>query len=245
MIHIFNLQSSNCNPHAGRLHWFSFEKCFKNLLDTIDFTGCKLHIVFDGNSTGHFVEKYKQHYPFELHHIDSQKDMFKSNTLMYEYIKNQEMTLDDIVYTVEWDYLHTPEWIKAVKELYVFNPNYKMDETYVSIYCHPDKFYFRQNTDDYLGMYKDLKSAIYIGNYGYWMTTPSTCNSFLMKRSLFDKDYDILSLPKADNERFPILVNGRKREVLQPLFGFATHCDPSFLTPFINWEKISEDTKLL
>lgn len=245
MIHIFNLQSSNSNPSAMRPDWFSFERTFKNLLDTIDFNRCKLHIVFDGNSDNHFINKYKEKYNFTINHI-SGGNGFISNQLLFEYIKKQEnIKPDDLIYALEWDYLHLDYWIDAILDLYDCNPNDNIDNCYISLFSHPDKVYFKKkNAPNPWNIYCGLKQELFITKYSYWGTTPSTCASFLMKKSLFDKDYDILSQPKADNERFPKLLE-RGREVLQPYLGLATHCDKIFLTPFINWQKISDDVKLL
>lgn len=227
---------------ANRPNWFNFEKCFKNLLDTMPSPSeCKLHVVFDGDPSNHFVQKYKKDYLFTIAQING-GNSFVSNQLAYEYIKQQNIEKDDLIYIVEWDYLHLNNWCSSLMDLYFFNPNRNINNTYISLYNHPDKYYFRQpEHKDHWSMYWDLKSAIYITNYGYWVEVPSTCNSFVMKKSLFDKDYDILSLPKADNERFPRLIE-KGRSVLQAMPGLATHCDRIFITPFIDWNSINQNT---
>lgn len=248
MIHIFyraaNFKESNdkCRPP-----FFNLEKCFKNLLDTLD-NRAQLTVMFDGDLLSYdsfFIKKYQLQYQFKVQLINAGSD-FKSNNLTCEYIKNnQDIKDDDIVYLLEQDYLHIFGWIDAILDLYQCNPNYKMNETYISNYCHKDKYLFKhKDRNDCWGIYYGLKSEVYLTNHRFWQTVPSTCRSFLIKKTLFDKDYEILSSLDSDNIIFPKLTK-LGREIIQPLTGLSTHCHSVYLSPFVNWEKISDDTKLL
>jgi hypothetical protein len=247
MIHIFYRATSY--PEVGnkcRPNYFSLEKCFKNFLDTINFNKAKLTVVFDGPIENSFILKYKDKYKFDIHLINAGTD-FKSNTMTFQYIKEQKLADNDIIYVLEQDYLHLP-WVDAVEFLYQTNPNYNINNSYISLYDHGDK-YTRNNPDmknTEWGMYHDLKSQIYFTPYRYLRTVPNTCGSFILSKQLFDKDYEIHISGKADNTRFHILTQEPyNRIVLSFMPGFSTHMHTHFLSPFADWEEVNKQTILL
>ena len=65
MIHIFyrhyNIVTTD---NRSRPKWFDFQKCFKNLLDTIEGKDVQLHVVMDGVSKHNFINQYKDKFIF-------------------------------------------------------------------------------------------------------------------------------------------------------------------------------------
>ncbi len=245
MIHIFYRDTSHNKIHSDQFDWMNYERCFKSLLDTLD-TNCKLTIMFDGNDTNHYIEKYKTKYGYKVIYIDAGND-FLSNTKTFAYISQQnDIKENDIIGVFENDYLYLP-WVQEVLYLYNSNINYQMfSNTYVSLFDHLDKLIFNipERKDDW-GIYNKLKSQIYLGLYRQWRTVPSTCGSFLLSKKVFDKDLDVHLSGKADNSRFDILVNQRNREVLTPIPSLATHTNKYFSSPLINWKQLNDSIKLL
>lgn len=245
MIYIFLRDCEFNQANNMRPAYFNYEKCFKNLIDTLDSKVSQLNVMFDGDSKNSHIEKYKKYYDFNINYIKAGGD-HKSNVLTCECIKSRSDIKDnDLVYLLENDYLHLP-WITAILDLYRCNPNYNMQNTYVSLFCHPDKMLFRNpNATNEWGIYKDLKCPLYLSNYRIWAGVPSTCRSFLMEKQLFDKDFDVLSSMESDNVIFPRLTKERNREVIMALPGLSTHCHSLFSSPLINWSQVSEGVKLL
>ena len=170
-IHIFyrHYNTEKNNKHNKvRPEWFSYEKCFINLLNSIKNHNVDLHVVFDGDYEDNFIKKYYTY--FTLHEINEGTDIgsfFKT----FEIIKKQNIPDYDLIYLLENDYLHTDDWIQKINEITINN-----EYNYISLYDHLDKYIF----DDY----NDLKSKIYVTNSHHWRTTPSTCGSFIITKKL-------------------------------------------------------------
>lgn len=250
MIHIYYRAANFIeSPNKCRPFFFNLEKCFKNLLDTLD-VNTQLNVIFDGNLCSYedyFIKKYQIKYQFRVFLINGGSD-FNSNTLTCEKIKeNQEIKENDLIYLLEHDYLHRQDWSKVVLDIYNRNINFNIEHSYISLYDHSDK-YTRNlpNQDNEWGMYSTLKSQIYLSQYGYVRETPSSCGSFLMKKSLFDKDYDIHVSKIADNSKFHILTKEPyNRKVLSFMPGFSTHLHSHYMSPYVDWSEISENIKLI
>jgi len=229
-IHIFyrhyNTEKSNERGKV-RPEWFNYERCFINLINTIKNNNVDLHVIFDGNYKDNFIKKYYNY--FTLHEINEKNDMgsfFKTCMI----IKEQNIKDTDLIYILENDYLHVDNWIKKVNEFFESNSYLN----YLTLYDHLDKYIFND--------YENLTSKILITKTHHWRTTPSTCGSFIMKKKLFDLDFDIQSTFVGDNQKFIKLKKERNRDVISPIPGLSTHCSYDLLSPTINWEKINKKT---
>lgn len=247
MFYIFLRETNHNKPNNERPAWFSYEKCFKSLLDTLDPQFSKLTVVFDGIPTNHYVTKYKELVDngYDIVQIEAGND-FSSNTKTFKYIKSLDYIKDnDIIGVFENDYLYL-QWLQEVSQIYHHNMNHEMfSNTYVSLFDHLDKYIFNvPNIQGDYNMYSNLKSQIYLGLNRYWREVPSTCGSFLMSKQVFDKDYDIHTSGNADNTRFGECQK-RGRKVLTPMPSLVTHCNKYFMAPFVNWETVNESIKLL
>jgi len=223
MIHIFyrhyNIETTD---DKGRPKWFNFQKCFENLLNTIEGNDVQLHVVMDGDINSNFISKYKD--SFIGHEIKAGNDQ-SSFFQTWEIVKNTQMEKNDLIYFLENDYLHIDGWIEKITELF---STYKLSH-YVSLYDHNDKYF--------LPMYDDLVSKIFVTENHHWRTTPSTCGSFIINRELFESDYDIHTSVVGDHNKFLQLAEERNRMVITPIPGLSTHCMEGLMSPTINWEK--------
>lgn len=228
MIHIFyrhyNIEGTD---YRGRPSWFNFENCFKNLLETIKDKDVNLHIVFDGKIENNWIFNYKNQYT--SHEIEANGDQ-KSFWKTWEIAKNTKIGENDLIYFLENDYLHEKNWVDKINELF---DNYNLLH-YVSLYDHNDK---------YFPNYADLVSKIITTNTHHWRTSPSTCGSFIIKKQLFELDYDIHTTTRGDHNKFIDLYNQRQRLVITPIPGLSTHCMQGLLSPTINWENINYKNK--
>ena len=254
-IHIF-LRACNINKiNNNRPSWFNYEKVFKSLLDSINFSLVDLTICFDGYSDeygSHFISKYAKNYPFETILINTKsftgksyenEGSSKSTAIISQIIKNKNLPNDKLIFILENDYLFLPiDWATIALDL--FN-NFSDGNMYLSLYEHLDTYIFTQkNVSNHWGMYADLKSRVFVSNYGRWRELPAITSSWIMTKELFERDFDLHSIGISDNtgcEQF------RKRGsvCVGPLFGISTHCEKWFLAPFVNWEELSNSIKLL
>jgi hypothetical protein len=222
-IHIFyrhfNIQG---NDFKNRPNWFDFERCFVNLLSTIENKNIDLHVIMDGEINSNFISKYTD--KFISHQIIAGSD-HSSFFQTWKIAKETNINDLDLIYFLENDYLHVPDWSETVLELF---SAYNLPH-YVSLYDHKDK---------YFEMYDNLVSKIFITETRHWRTTPSTCGSFIINKQLFDADYDIHTTFIGDHHKFLQLNSQRNRIVITPIPGLSTHCMEGLLSPTIKWNNI-------
>jgi hypothetical protein len=222
-IHIFYRQYNILGNQKGRPKFFDFEKCFVNLLNTIEGENVDLHVVMDGRPETNFVHKYKDKVT-KFHQIEAGEDQvsfFKT----WEIAKNIKTNKNDLIYFLENDYIHIEGWVNKVLELF---SSYNLPH-YVSLYDNKDKYI--------LPMYDDLVSKIFLTENHHWRTTASACGSFIVNKELFNLDYDINTSVAGDHNKFMLLNEQRGRMVITPIPGLSTHCVEGLMSPTINWEK--------
>jgi hypothetical protein len=211
--------------NKSRPSWFNYEKCFINLLNTIEGKNVDLHVIMDGDSTGNFIENYKDKYT--LHSINAGGD-YNSYLETYKYIKTLNVEDTDLIYFLENDYLHVDNWVEEIITLFT---TYPQGLNYVSLYDHNDKYF--------LPMYDDLSSKIFTTKTKHWRTTPSTCGSYIIPKNIFIEDEDINTGGPGDHDKFLYLNSTRYRFVLTPIPGLSTHCMEGLLSPIIDWKTIN------
>ena len=251
MIHIYFRTSQKYNTN-NRPDWFSFENCWKNLVETKE--DCRLTVIHDGlldreyegadsviNVDAHEVlpvllseweqgdETYIDHdengnkYEKRVEAPDSEK---ASGYLLYQHIYDNIEDLDDqdIIYIVEDDYIHIPGWVTVLKNLYELYPKVN----YFSLYDHPDKYSQR---------YAGLQAQLFISNFVHWRTTPSTCGTFGGKVGYFKQDKEIHHYNLGDHNKF-LKLTQKGRHFISPLPGLATHCVNPWVSPFRDWANV-------
>ena len=221
-IHIYYRHASNCIV-KNRPSWFTFEKCWENLLKTVDgIDNINLTLALDGDIENDFTKNYKD--KFKLFSTNHGSSLLSYRDLL-KHIQNTKMNQNDLIYFVENDYLHLDNWVDKVIDLFECYQSLN----YVSLYDHNDK---------YMPMYDNLASKIITSKTHHWRTTPSTCGTFIITRDMFDKDYDVWESAVGDHNTFLYLNKERQRYVLTPIPGLATHCMEGLLSPTIKWETI-------
>ena len=152
-----------------RPSWFTKEKAFANLMATKD-SDTHIYVMLDTAST---KEPPSQHFTTTYDDVNV-VPMYGSSDAhsfinMIEYIcgLTPRLTDDAIVYLLEDDYIHRPNWGKALRE--AFDNNIA---DYVTLYDHSDKYTHP--------MYHGLKSELFVTESCHWRTTPSTTNTYAM-----------------------------------------------------------------
>ena len=225
-IHIYYRHAANNVLGKHRPMWFSYEKSFQNLLKTIEeYDNIHLTLAMDGENVLDFTHKYKDKYTlFQTNHHSS----LKSWRDLLEYVKNQPMESNDLIYWLENDYMHVDGWVDKLTTL--FKTYNGLD--YVSLYDHNDKYFSPE--------YDDLVSKIIVTENHHWKTNPSNCGSYIITRKTFEEDYDIWSVAVGDHNTFIDLNESRGRFVFSPIPGLSTHCMETLMSPCIDWKQINK-----
>tara|TARA_R110000787_G_scaffold206630_1_gene316826 strand:- start:156 stop:833 length:678 start_codon:yes stop_codon:yes gene_type:complete len=223
-IHIFYRHFNiSGNDFKGRPEWFNFEKCFLNLLSSIENKDATLHLVMDGDVTTNFINKFADKYT--LHSIKAGEDQ-SSFWQTWKIVKEQDIPEGDLIYFLENDYLHTDDWVDKTVEIFKTFSGLN----YISLYDHNDKYF--------LPVYEELASKIFTTPSHHWRTTPSTCGSFIIPKNIFEEDYKEHTEIRGDHNKFLHLAETKGRFILSPLPGLSTHCMNGLLSPTINWSTI-------
>ena len=244
-LHIFLRHVHIYEPvYKARPSWFSMESCFFNLIYSLSPKDLPLNIdltvMFDGNDTSFkddflstYMENQRSHSSVNMKIIQfnggSDAQSFHHTI---DYILNQKYSGDDWIYFLENDYLHTSNWVNKLSDLISLGKNLE----YVSLYDHFDKYFYEQ--------YDSLESKLSFYGSHHWRSTPSTCASFLVSAKVLNEDAQIIKSGGGDHEFFTALAEKKSRKIISPIPGLSTHCMKDFLSPGIDWEKISNSEKL-
>lgn len=92
---------------------------------------------------------------------------------MLEYVHDSAWDTQDTVVFLEDDYAVSPRWGSLVEEGLEISD-------YVSLYDHPDK---------YSNPYTNIPCLLFKSSQRHWRTTPSTTNSYAMKKQTLIRDF--------------------------------------------------------
>lgn len=172
---------------------------------------------------------------------------FASGASTFRYALNlavKENKNEDYVYLLEDDFLHLPGSEKLLKEgIEKFN-------TYITLYDHPDKY---MNADEEFGNPKiSLNSEItrlFKTKSIHWKFTNSTVMSFACTVERLKEDYELLIKYSSNKSTdsfglFTELIQTKRLMPVSSVPGYSTHCEKAWLSPFMNWEKISKHNNL-
>jgi len=256
-IHIYLRQFSGLRSNPDRPKWFSPEKVFVNLLKSLNPNICGLTVCFERKEDfdTHFLKKYNSG-SFKLEFIDTKnvkREVFFDEPLSHSVAAASEIIIRDIecgkikssdlIYILEEDYLHLPNWAEITLDL--FN-HFIGDNDYVCLYDHNDKYLFRQtdetinkyNLEKHWGMYRDLKSEIIASNARHWRSLPNCGLSMIMPPHLFLRDKELWLKGYSDCEIGHQLNTKHQTKFWAPMPSISTHCINPFVAPLVDWEKV-------
>ncbi len=220
---------SAASAHKERFATFNKEKCFRNLLNTIDQD--RVNITF-------FLDTY---YPSEHKHFITEQTQYPiieikagneatSFLTMLDHVAAKALKPDTIVYFLEDDYIHKFGWIDVLVEGLIIPT-----VDYVTLFDHRDKYFFPS--------YADLRSKIFHTQSCHWRTTPSTTNTYAMR---FETLIKHLPVHRAFSEGRKITADHDKfcrlhemgAVLVSAIPGFSTHVELDFASPCADWEEI-------
>ncbi len=217
---------SEVSQHKNRIEGFSRQKCFENLLSTLDRKRVNVTFLLD------------TFYPGEKHFILNQTDFpvieIKEGTeagsflRLLDHAASLKLKPETIVYFLEDDYLHREGWIDILLEGFSIP-----EASYVTLYDHQDKYF--------LPAYKDLTSKIFHTSSCHWRTTPSTTNTYAMRyRTLMEhlpihRQFSLNRKISADHEKF-LELGKQGATLISSIPGWSTHVESNLVSPCIDWK---------
>ena len=208
----------------NRPEWWDKEQVFKNFKKTLNPETTNYTIIYDK----HYGERKETFLKNEenVYEIDCGKES-KSFCETVNYILSQNFDDDTIIYFLEDDYVHRPDWDKILID------GFNLPVEYVTLYDHGDK---------YQEMYKEFMTKVLHTKLSHWMPTPSTTNTFATKFKTLKYDRDIHIKystgyePSFDHGKFLELHGVYKRTLISSIPGYSTHCHEEFLSPCVDWK---------
>jgi hypothetical protein len=206
----------------NRPDWWDKEKVFENFKRTLNSQTTNYTVIYDK----HYGERSETFLKNEenVYEIDCGKESL-SFCATLKYILSQDFDEDTIIYFLEDDYVHRPDWDKVLID------GFNLPVSYITLYDHLDK---------YQEMYKDFMTKVLHTELSHWMPTPSTTNTFAVKFKTLQEDYLIHQKystgyePSFDHGKF-IELNQKGRNLISSIPGYSTHCHKDFLAPCIDW----------
>lgn len=227
----FRTTSHQAGKH--RPDWFSYEACFKNMLKTVRKDKDELIVFFDGDPET--VQEYiKEEDGTRIEFAKDGGSETRSFRSLLEYIKEENLNQDEIVYIVEDDYLHRSSCIEALEDVLT---NTNVD--YATLYDHADKYFPNYFEKFAVG----FNTFLFHTEKSHWRTTPSTTNTFATKYKTLMNDFDthmkfsdVDEKVSRDHEKFHALwSNGRT--LVSSIPGLSTHVENMLMSPCFDWSK--------
>ncbi len=220
---------SSASAHKERFASFSRERCYQNLMETIDSPHVNVTFFLDTyhpSEQEHFLKKQERFPVIEIK-AGAEGESFLQ---MIHYVAEQDYPLDTILYFLEDDYIHKKGWIEVLVEAFSLP---QVD--YVTLYDHRDKYFLPQ--------YEQLQSKIFHTTSCHWRTTPSTTNTYAMKFKTFLRDFSVhqeFSKGRkitADHDKF-CRLREQGAILISSIPGWATHAEPRYASPCADWDKM-------
>jgi len=222
----------SATPMSGgtRPSWFSKEVCFQSVWNyKDDYT--RITVLFDGDiPENHWIFNYctqeKTDTGPPLHIVNMNAGSGHASLLLQlAYATSQSLDDNTIVYILEDDYLHCPDWPKILREgLTTSHMQPAIPFDYITLYDHRDKYTLK--------MYEGLVSQIAFTESCHWRTIPSTTDTFACRFKTLKTDAPITAhFYNADHERFLYLGRHHGRRIGSCIPAYSTHAHSDFISP--------------
>lgn len=211
---------------ALRPTWFSKEKCFKSVLNMRDQIPnvFSLHVQYDGADST-MLDYIKQKQPASIYWTNENSPA----SIDHQWIL-ADRTGGDFIYFVEDDYLHTPDAAKVLCEG-------AERLSLITLYDHNDRY---TRLDD---LTKNQES-VEVTKSCHWRTAESTTCTWGCSRALWGRiKKTAIHHRNEDRVFFRTLLKMGVR-LWTPMPGQSTHCVTPYMTPLVDWEKVSSGVVL-
>lgn len=216
-------------PDRTRPNWFNKIKVFENFKNTINSNLANYTIIYDefyGSIDKTFLALEKN---VEVINCGSECDSFLKTL---DIIQSRNFSDDTIIYFLEDDYLHKPNWCDMIIEGFSLNPSY------LTLY----------DFDFFIA--KGYLSEIFTTKNSHWRAVPATTNTFACRYKTILEDLEIHQKHSIngvkeedgyhfskDYDKFWELTE-KQKYIISPMPGWSTHCDANHISPIVDWEEI-------
>ena len=236
-----NFEKRSRDPNKQRPSWFTYQLCLLNFLKSLNGNCCRGRVSFTLWYDGSLDKlQFDQDIVNAMEVAQSSgvdvKIMAgnfgsgsKSAYNLQSHIVGQTSILDDdLVYTLENDYLHQPDWLMKVDELYYSGVQFD----YISLYDHADNYR--------LPIHRRFISEIFATSSHIWRTCFSTCYSKLARGRTMREDHLILT--RYDDFFACTMVQLKGRTLVVSTPGLSTHAMSGLESPAVDWGKVATDS---
>ena len=212
---------------------------FKNKIDLIKV--CQKSLAASVNQLEHYTSVVGDNVSEDLWNFTLQT-LKPANTFNFDTPKGNAQSLlkasefavatdvNDLVYMVEDDYLHDPQFF--AQRLVDFVQSTNNIKFALPVFLHPT---------DYPDQYKTLKrSYIFGGQTGYFREVSSTTLTLFTQSKNYRKFASFFNQCYSDNANDGLLSTIFKKDALcfSPLPGIATHMHEGVMSGYVDWNKI-------
>jgi len=228
-------------PSRNRPVWFNKEKVFENFKNTIDPELADYTIVYDehfGPVEDTFLKDEKN---IEIINCGKETTSFLQTL---DIIQSKKFDDNKIIYFLEDDYLHRPNWCRvAIEGLSIDNLPFNID--YVSL----SDFQFLYGIEEY--------NKLLYTKSTHWKSSTGSTNTFATKYKTLKEDMNVhqyfslnpyVNIETGENveqsldfDKFESLMSKKDRKLISPIPGYSTHCQTGkrigdHLSPCVRWE---------
>lgn len=225
--------ASSASAHKARFPGFSRERCYHNLVATAHDPDVRITFFLDtakATTSAHFL---KEQSLFPVIEIQAGSEAI-SFLKMLDYVLEQKIDPDTLIYFLEDDYIHKPGWMHILREGFMIP-----GVDYVTLFDHKDKYMSAE--------YQNLQSRIFHTESCHWRTTPSTTNTYAMRFTTLKRDaeqhrsFSVGRSITADHEKF-LALGAQGAILISSIPGWATHDEPEFASPCADWPSVLDHT---
>ena len=220
-------------PDRERPFWFNKFKVFENFKNTLDPELVNYTIIYDefnGSIDKTFLAREKN---VEIISCGGETGSFLA---MLDIVQSKNFDDDQIVYLMEDDYLHRPNWSQILLE------GFEIGSPYVTLY------------DFDMFISKGYLCETFTTKNSHWRAVPATTNTFACKyKTLLQdleihKEYSENGIKKKEGYYFSKdfdkfwYLQKQGKYVISPMPGWSTHCDANHISPVVDWKEIIEQS---
>jgi hypothetical protein len=220
-------------PDRRRPRWFNKIKVFENFKKTLNSKLVNYTIVYD-----EFYGPIEKTFLSEESNVEIIKCGSETESFLQtlDIVQSKNFDEETIIYFLEDDYLHRPQWSEILLE------GFSLNQPYVTLY------------DFDMFIAKGYLCEIFVTQNSHWRAVPATTNTFACKYKTLLEDleihqkYSINGIKEEegyffskDYDKFWELQK-QQRYIVSPIPGWSTHCDANHTSPVIDWETIINDT---
>ncbi|HTA75202.1 MAG TPA: hypothetical protein VK733_13050 [Gemmatimonadaceae bacterium] len=221
--------------------YYSKRLAFESFLQSwcrVPASSRRLVIAVDSPRLPRSVESLVESHADEVRYLGQ-----RGNSLAYRAVLAASTELDDdgLVYHAEDDYLYHPD---AFPELLAAAARLPRAH-YFTLYDHRDRY--TRSDDAHLGR----REFIALGGNRHWRACESTCMTFAARTRTLKRDaflHRLMTGNKFPHDRLLWRIaqgigmfwwKVPKRVLISPMPSLATHLDPEFIAPVVDWAEVA------